>query len=188
VIQNLNTYITQFYNKLFGRSQVYTLTLDPTGVEKISEADKDFMSSPFTLDLLKEVVFGMEPNKAAGPAGFKAEFYQKFWEILKMDLLILLNNFHKNELNIDNFNHGLVIFVPKGVDADRIQKYHHICLLNVVYKIITKILMNRLIRVVCVVISASQTAFLKGRYILEGVVTMHETLNVMHRRKRSGVF
>jgi hypothetical protein len=57
----------------------------------------------------------------------------------------------------------------------------------VVYKIITKILMNRLIQVVCVVIRASQTAFLKGRYILEGVVTMHETLNEIHREKSSGV-
>jgi hypothetical protein len=57
----------------------------------------------------------------------------------------------------------------------------------VVYKIITKILTNRLIQVVCVVIRASQTAFLKGRYILEGVVTMHETLNEIHREKSSGV-
>jgi hypothetical protein len=43
--------------------------------------------------------------------------------------------------------------------------------------------MNMLIQVVCVVIRASQTTFLKGRYILEGVVTMHETLNEIHREK-----
>jgi hypothetical protein len=118
------------------------MTLDPTGVGKNSEDDKAFLSSPFTLDELKEDVFGMEPNKAAGPDGFNAEFYQKFWEIVKMDLLILLNNFHNNELNIDNLNHGVVTLVPKGVDADRIQKYRPICLLNVVYKIVTKILTN----------------------------------------------
>jgi hypothetical protein len=173
---------------LFGRSQVCNMTLDPTGVDKNSEDDKAFMSSPFTLDELKEVVFGMEPNKAAGPDGFNAEFYQKFWEIVKMDLLILLNNFHNNELNINNLNHGVVTLVPKGVDADRIQKYRPICVLNVVYKIVTKILTSRLIRVVCLVINESQTAFLKGRYILEGVVTMHETLNEMHKRKSSGSF
>jgi hypothetical protein len=161
--------------------------LDPTGVEQISEVDKAFLSSPFTLEELKEAVFGMEPNKAAGPDGFNAEFYQRFWDLLKFDLLILLNKFHEKSLNIDNFNHGVVTLVPKGVDADRIQKYRPICLLNVVYKIITKILTNRLIQVVCVVIRASQTAFLKGRYILEGVVTMHETLNEIHREKSSGV-
>jgi hypothetical protein len=50
--------------------------LDPTGVEKIPEADKFFLSSPFSLEEVKEAVFGMEPNKAAGPDGFNAEFYQ----------------------------------------------------------------------------------------------------------------
>jgi hypothetical protein len=52
----------------------------------------------------------------------------------------------------------VVTLVPKGVDADRIQKYRPICLLNVVYKIVNKILTNWLIRIVCVVISASQSA------------------------------
>jgi hypothetical protein len=47
--------------------------------------------------------------------------------------------------------------------------------------------MNMLIQLVCVVIRASQTTFLKGRYILEGVVTMHETLNEIHREKSSRV-
>jgi hypothetical protein len=64
----------------------------------------------------------------------------------------------------------------------------HICLLNMVYKIVTKIRTNRLIQVIWVVISASQTAFLKRRYILEGVVTMHETLNELHKRKGLGFF
>jgi hypothetical protein len=42
--------------------------LDPTGVEQISGVDKAFLSSPFTLEELKEAIFGMEPNKAAGDA------------------------------------------------------------------------------------------------------------------------
>jgi hypothetical protein len=74
--ENLKTYIIDFYKKLFGRSQVSNITLDPTGVEQISEADKVFLSSPFNLEEVKEAVFGMEPNKAVGPDGFNAEFYQ----------------------------------------------------------------------------------------------------------------
>jgi hypothetical protein len=53
----------------------------------------------------------MEPNKAAGLDGFNAEFYQRFWDLLKFDLLILLNKFHEKSLDIDNFNHGVITLV-----------------------------------------------------------------------------
>jgi mannosylglycoprotein endo-beta-mannosidase len=126
-------------------------------------------------------------NQIAVPDGFNVEFYHKFWDLLKNDLMLLLNNFHEGKLNIDRFNNGVVTLVPKSVAADKIQNYRPICLLNVIYKIVTKILTNILIQVVCFVIRASQTAFLKGRYILEGGVVMHETLNEIHREKRSRV-
>jgi hypothetical protein len=73
--ENLKRYITEFYKKLFGRSEVSSITLDPTGVEQISEADKKILTDPFNLEEVKQAVFGMEPNKAAGPDGFNAEFY-----------------------------------------------------------------------------------------------------------------
>jgi hypothetical protein len=76
--ENLKTFITNFYRNLFGRSQVSNITLDPIGVEQISEVDKAFLSSPFTLEELKEAVFATEPNKGAGPDDFNEEFYQRF--------------------------------------------------------------------------------------------------------------
>jgi hypothetical protein len=76
--ENLKAFKTDFYKKLFGRSQVSNITLDAMGVKQISNNDRDFLTPPFTLEEIKETVFDMEPNKAAGPDGFNAEFYQKF--------------------------------------------------------------------------------------------------------------
>jgi hypothetical protein len=66
----------------------------------------------------------MAANKAAGPNGFNAEFYQKIEiELVKQDLFDLLNDFQKGELDIDRLNYGVITLVPKGKDADMIQKY-----------------------------------------------------------------
>lgn len=65
------------------------------------------------------------------------------------------------------------------------EKYRPICLLNVVFKIFAKILVNILIVIIKGVVRASQTAFLKGRYISEGVLVLHETLNSLHKKKKN---
>lgn len=77
--------------------------------------------------------------------------------------------------------------IPKCKDAKQIQKFRPICLLNVSFKIITKVLMNRLSSCVREVISNKQTAFLKGRYIMEGVMVLHEALNFIHSNKQSAI-
>jgi hypothetical protein len=157
-------------------------------VDKITEEDRVFLTKKFTLQEIKEAVFAMEPNKAAGPDGFNAEFYQAFWGVISDDLYNLIDDLHNHDLDLDRLNYGLVTLVPKGSDADKIQKYRPICLFNVVFKIITKILCNRLIAIVEKVIKNSQTAFIKGRYILDGVVSLHEILNEIHRKKKMGSY
>ena len=68
-----------------------------------------------------------------------------------------------------------------------IQQYRPICMLNVSFKIFTKVLANRLTTVANRIIEPSQSAFLPGRYILEGVVVLHETIHEMKRKKQSGI-
>jgi hypothetical protein len=68
-----------------------------------------------------------------------------------------------------------------------IQQYRPICLLNVSFKIFTKVLTNRINLVAQKVIRSSQTAFLPGKYIMEGVVVLHETIHELHKRKKDGV-
>jgi hypothetical protein len=60
-------------------------------------------------------------------------------------------------------------------------------MLNVSYKIFTKVLANRLTALADKVVRQSQTAFMPGRNILEGVVILHETIHELHKKKRNGV-
>ena len=95
--------------------------------------------------------------------------------------------FHKQELPLYSLNFGTIILLPKCKDPIRIQQYRPICLLNVSFKIFTKVATNRISLVAQKVISPTQTAFLPGRNIMEGVVVLHETIHELHRKKQSGV-
>jgi hypothetical protein len=65
----------------------------------------------------------MEHNKALGPDGFPAEFYQQFWDTIKPDLLTLFNKFRQRTLPLHCLNFGVITLLPKKVEATMIQQY-----------------------------------------------------------------
>ena len=153
----------------------------------MSQIENEFLCDEFSEKEIRDAVFQMELNKAPGPDGFPAEFYQFFWETIKADLIQLFVEFHRGELPLHSLNFGVITLLPKKEDATKVQQYRPICLLNVSFKIFTKVLTNRLSVVAQKIIRPSQTAFIPGRHILEGVVILHETIHEMHKKKKNGV-
>ena len=89
---------------------------------------------PFTEEEIQNAIFDVEHNKAPGPNGFPAEFYQHFWELIKEDLMQMFHELHSGDLSLLSPNFGVITLVPKTQDACKIQKYRPICLLNVSLK------------------------------------------------------
>ena len=81
--------------------------------------------------------------------------------------MALFSDFHREDLNLYSLNFGIITLIPKIQDATKIQQYRPICVLNVSFKIFTKIAMNRLNKVANTVVSPTQTAFMPGRNIME---------------------
>ena len=96
---------------------------------------------------------------------------------MKPDLMSLFYEFHAGRLHIHSLNFGVITLLPKVSDAIRIQQYRPICLLNMSFKIFTKVLNNRILKVADKLIGLTQTTFIPGRYIIEGVVILHETIH-----------
>jgi hypothetical protein len=106
--------------------------------------------------------------KAPGLDGFPAEFYQTFWSLIKPDLMALFADFHKGDLPLYSSNFGTIILLPKSKDAETIKHFQPICLLNMRFKIFSKVLTNRMSSVLKEIIGLFQSAFTPGRNILEG--------------------
>jgi hypothetical protein len=136
---------------------------------------------------VKEAVFKMKHNKAPGLDVFLAEFYQNLWETIKGDLMASFKDFHENKLPLFSLNFGIITLLPKQKEASHIKRYRPICLLNVSFKIFTKVMINRMNGIASELISPSQMTFMPGRNIMEVVVILHETIHEIHRKKISGV-
>jgi hypothetical protein len=152
-----------------------------------SNIDRSLLTAPFCINEIKKVVFELKHNSATGPDGFPAEFFQDFWELIHMDIWNLFKDFYVGNLDIKRSNYGMVTLLPTVDNAVEMKNFRPICLLNVCYKIITKVLNNRLASCITKVISDSQYGFIQGRYIMDRVVSLNEILHEVKTKKQSGV-
>ena len=188
--ENLKNYISEYYKKLFGASVTNNFSLNEDVIHdmpQISPEENEILTQEFCEKEVLEAIQQMEHNKAPGPDGFPAEFYQKFWGTIKADLMAMFVQLRAGNLPLFKLNFGIITLLPKKEDASKIEQYRPICLLNVSFKIFTKVGTNRVTTIANRVVRPTQTAFIPGRNILEGVVVLHETIHEMHRKKLDGV-
>ena len=136
-------------------------------IPQLSAGENVLLTADFSEDEVHDAIMQMEHNKAPGPDGFPAEFYQRFWEVIKKDLMAMFAHFKSGGLPLYKLNFGIITLLPKKENAVQIQQYRPICLLNVSFKIFTKVSTNRVSVVASKVVRPTQTAFMPGRYILE---------------------
>lgn len=129
----------------------------------------------------------MNTNVAPGPDGMPVGFYRAFWEYIKETILEMFQDFHRGQFNLRRLNFGMISLIPKLKDVRNIRQFRPICVLNVDYKWFTKTLTTRLTPYADKLISKNQTAFIPGRFILEGVITLHEILHELRVSETKGV-
>lgn len=142
--------------------------------------------APFSEEEVKAAVFGSYSDGAPGPDGLPFLFYQTFWDLIKPDLVAMFQDFYEDKLDIFCLNFTMLTLIPKEPDASVMKKFRPISLLNCVFRIFTKVLTNRLAQIMNRLISSNQTAFIKGRYILESVVSAHELIHYVVKSNAKG--
>jgi hypothetical protein len=148
-------------------------------IPQLSMEENRISTADFSEQEVHDAMMQMEP----GPDGFPAEFSQTFWDTIKMDLMAMFVAFQRGELPLFHLHFGTIILLPKKENAIQIQQYRPICLLNVSFKIFTKVGTNRISEVANIVLRPTQTTFMPGHHILEGVGVLLETIHELHRKK-----
>lgn len=156
---------------------------------KVSPEMNQRLQAPYTREEIEMAIKSFPPTKASGPDGFPALFYHKYWDIVRGktvdDCLAILN---QSEL-ARGWNHTNIALIPKSCQARLVSDYRPIRLCNVSYKIVTKVIANRLKFVLNDIIDECQSAFIPGWSISDNMIIGHEILHFLnHNRKRKKGF
>lgn len=170
--------IASYYRELFtsvsnGDPQIIKEAIRPAVTESMNEV---LISIPDDLDI-REAVFPIHGDKAPGPYGFSANFYQGFWDIIDEEVCRDIKQFYVSGSILQRHNETNVRLIPKKKNPKTVLDYRPIALCSTHYKIVAKILCRRLKPVLTEIISPHQSAFVAGRSIADNVLITHEILH-----------
>ena len=123
---------------------------------------------------VEEVVNQMALGKSPGPDGFTSNFFHYFWDLVKEEVLNIAEESRNKRGVLKTFNATFLTLIPKEAGVNSPDKFQLIASCNVIYKIISKVIANRLKHLLPNLISPEQSGFVEGRHILGGVILVHE--------------
>jgi hypothetical protein len=150
----------------------------------VNVEDNHRRTSPFLKEEFREAVFSMHPDKCPGPDGYNPGFYQHFWSICSDDIFKDCCYW----LDTGQFPAALsttnIALILKGNVQKSMKDWRPIALCNVLYKIIAKVLANRLKEVLPKCVSHHQSAFVPDRSILDNAMVAIEIVHYMRTKTK----
>ena len=155
---------------------------------KLSDNERDEIEGKLTLKERQNILKSFKLGKSPGEDGYTVEFDNCFFEILGQDLLDSVNaSYDFGELSISQ-RRGAITLVPKEDSSLLLlSNWHPITLLNVDYKIASKVIAERLESVLLKLINPDQTGFVKGRYIGQNIQLLMDALEQTSRQDILGI-
>ena len=143
----------------------------------LTAEDQNKCEGDLTLGECYEALFQMSSGKSPGADGLPVEFYQRFWGLLGADLVDSLNYSFKHGSLSDSQRRGIIRLLYKKDDPLSFKNRRPISLLNADYKLCTKVLANRLRKVISRVLSEDQRCGVPGRTIFENLMLIRDTIS-----------
>jgi hypothetical protein len=153
----------------------------------ISPKDNAILCRPITEEEIINVIWSMDVDKAPGPDGFTIHFYKTCWHIIKEYLQKMISGFMKKSKVGGGTNSTYLALIPKDSSPDSFARFRPISMCNASYKIMAKILANRIKPLLKILISSPQGGFVEGRHILDNVIQVQEKIHTSKQRKEKGM-
>ena len=125
----------------------------------------------------------MAPLKASGPDGMPPIFYQHYWSSIGEDVSCAMLSCLNSSTILASLNHTYITLVPKSKCLELVTKFRPISLYNILYKLISKVLANRLKSLLPHVVFEYQSAFQSDKAISNNILVAFETLHHMKTKK-----
>ncbi|CAH9113540.1 unnamed protein product [Cuscuta epithymum] len=150
---------------------------------KISVTDNANLTRPFTAEEVKDAIFSMAPDKAPGPDGFNPAFFQHFWADVGADVSDFVLHTIQSRAFTPGLNDTNISLIPKKDTPELVSDMRPISLCNVIYKIMAKMIANRLKTLLEKTIEETQSAFIPNRLITDNVLIASEVIHYLNRKR-----
>ncbi|GKB10316.1 RNA-directed DNA polymerase, eukaryota, partial [Tanacetum coccineum] len=185
-IDNPSRVKTEFYNHFadrFSTPDWVRVPFEGDFTRRLDTYQAGDLETDVTDDEIKRAVRDCGADKSPRPDGFTFEFFRKFWYIVGKEVINVVKEFFNSSVFSKGCNPSFIALIPKVLDAKCLNDFRPISLIGCQYKIIGKILANRLSMVIDDIISQEQSAFIKGRQITDGPLILNEIISWCKSKK-----
>ncbi|GJX12134.1 RNA-directed DNA polymerase, eukaryota [Tanacetum coccineum] len=178
-----NEFLSHFQSR-FEAPCANRLVLDMVFPNRLSPEQAQDLERVFVKEEIKEAVWDCGLDKSPGPDGFTFGFYRRFWNLIEGDVVEAVNHFFNNGFRHSGGNSSFIALILKFQGAKMVKDYRPISLIGSLYKIITKLLANRLVTVIDGLVNEVQSAFIANRQILDGPFILNEIIHWCKAKKK----
>ena len=126
----------------------------------------------------------MKPLIAPSPDGMSPIFFKSCWNFIGHDVIDASLAILNSDNMLASLNHTYISLIPKIKSPEKASDFRPISLCNVLYKIVSKTIANRLKKLLPKLVSEFQSAFMSNRLISDNILVAFETLHHLNKKKK----
>ena len=175
--QEVREGVVNAYQQLLLESSDWKTDIGRLQLNQISLQEEGMLELSFSEAEVQAALMDMNGDKAPGPDGFTLAFWQSCWDFVKEEILDMFKEFYEQNVFLKSLNNTFLVLLPKKGGVEDLRDFRPISLLGGLYKLLAKVLANRLKKVIGKVVSPDQNAFVMGRQILDASLIANEVID-----------
>ncbi|GKC09532.1 RNA-directed DNA polymerase, eukaryota [Tanacetum coccineum] len=176
-------FLSHFTNR-FDQVEAPRLQLNIDFPNKMNIEQQIDLECEVSRDEIKRAVWDCGTDKSPGPDGFTFGFYRRYWSFLEKDVEQAVRYFFHHETFSKAGNSSFIVLILKTHNANKVKDFRPITLIGSLYKIISKIMANRLVGVLEDIVNEVQSDFFANRQILDGPFILNELFHWCKKKKK----
>ena len=189
ILQEIERFYKELYTSTTSFKNVQFISyIENLELPRLEDSASSELKGDITPKECKDILSTVSRGKSPGEDGFTWEFYNCFFDLLGQDLVDSFNALYGAGEMAPSQRRGVITLIPKeDSDLSSLANWRPITLLNIDYKIASKVIAKRLEKVLTCLINPDQTGFIKGRYIGQNIRLINDILEQTKLRNIPGI-